>query len=70
MTDYRSELAEKMSRALARAHALIEEWTDDLTPLTRDSAADIFGVVLELNGWEQTDLPQPALPLVTERSTP
>lgn len=70
MSNHPGELATEMSRALARAHALIEEWTDDLTPLTRDSAADIFAVVLEPNGWEQHDSPPPSLHLVTERSTP
>lgn len=54
---------DKMSRALDRAHALVEQWTGDQTVVTRSEAADLFASVLELNGWEQTPAP-PHLALV------
>ncbi|MFE3495292.1 hypothetical protein ACFXOS_19835 [Streptomyces sp. NPDC059175] len=55
MTDFRSERAAKMSRALERANALTEQWAGDMTTITRSAAADLFASVLELNGWEQTN---------------
>lgn len=56
MTD--NELRERFhrfNRALNRADALIEEWTDDPTPITRAEAARMFSFVLALRGWEETD---------------
>ncbi|MFI2367272.1 hypothetical protein [Streptomyces sp. NPDC018833] len=50
-----AELFNKMSRALARADALAEQWAGDMTPVTRSAAADLFASVLELNGWTQVD---------------
>ncbi|MDJ0341780.1 hypothetical protein [Streptomyces sp. PH10-H1] len=44
-------------RPLDRAHALIDEWTDDLTPITRDQAADIFNEILRTDGWTETAQP-------------
>lgn len=63
-----NELAHKMSRALARADALADEWAGDMTPVTRSAAADLFASVLELNGWEQQDTAPATLRLVTDGS--
>ncbi|MFI8360746.1 hypothetical protein ACIGD1_11360 [Streptomyces sp. NPDC085612] len=64
-------LADKMSRALARADALAEEWAGDQTLVTRSAAADLFATVLELNGWEQTDAePAPAHLRLVDGSQP
>ncbi|MCX4780084.1 hypothetical protein [Streptomyces sp. NBC_01264] len=68
MTATPRELAEKMSRALARADALADSWAADRTLVTRAAAADLFATVLELNGWEQSDPPPRALRLVPDGS--
>lgn len=66
MTDSLRELADKMSRALARADALADSWAADRTLVTRSAAADLFASLLELNGWEQSDFQPPHLYAVTD----
>ncbi len=60
------ELIALRSRALERAWALTDSWTNDHTPTTRAAAAEIFAQVLELDGWQQTTPPPAPLRLVTE----
>lgn len=50
---------ERYMRAVNRADALADEWADDPTPITRAEAAELLSRVLELTGWEQTDVPPP-----------
>ncbi|KAF0646295.1 MULTISPECIES: hypothetical protein [Streptomyces] len=44
-------------RAIARAHALVEQWQGDPTRITRAQAAEQLAVVIQLHGWTQTDPP-------------
>ncbi|MEU6295036.1 hypothetical protein [Streptomyces erythrochromogenes] len=67
MSETLRELAEKMSRALARADALGESWYGDQTLVTRSAAADLFASVLELNSWEQSDFQPPPLYALPDR---
>lgn len=38
-------------RALDRAHALAEEWSDDRSLISRADAAELLSEVLRLDGW-------------------
>ncbi|MGP3684125.1 hypothetical protein ACTVZO_05325 [Streptomyces sp. IBSNAI002] len=64
-----AELAGLRARALERAWALTDSWTDDHTPITRAAAAEVFAEVLELDGWQQTSPPSTPLHLVTDGSS-
>ncbi|KAF0646565.1 MULTISPECIES: hypothetical protein [Streptomyces] len=44
-------------RALARAHALTEQWQGDQTPITRAQAAEQLADAIQLHGWTQTAAP-------------
>lgn len=70
MTSEFREYADKMSRALARADALADQWAGDMTLVTRSAAADLFASMLELNGWEQREPEPSALRLVIDGSQP
>ncbi|NUP47265.1 MAG: hypothetical protein HOW97_08115 [Catenulispora sp.] len=56
-------------RPLARAHALAEQWTGDLTPITRSQAAELLYTVLDPSGWAETDQATPTLTVVPAAST-
>ncbi|WP_438479187.1 hypothetical protein [Streptomyces asiaticus] len=42
---------ERHSRALDRAHALADEWSEDPRPISRAGAAELLSLVLQLDGW-------------------
>lgn len=45
----------RYSRALDRAHALAEEWSEDPMPIPRAEAAELLSQVLLLDGWTESD---------------
>ncbi|GAA1065262.1 hypothetical protein [Streptomyces asiaticus] len=42
---------ERHSRALDRAHALADQWSEDPRPISRAEAAELLSMVLRLDGW-------------------
>ncbi|MCM2579514.1 hypothetical protein [Streptomyces meridianus] len=48
------ERLDKISRALNRADAQVDDWAGDKTLVTRGAAAEQFGMMLELNGWVES----------------
>lgn len=51
-------------RPLARVRALADQWTGDLTPITRSEAAELLYTVLDVRGWTETSETTPPLTVV------
>ncbi|QKV94224.1 hypothetical protein HUT19_22720 [Streptomyces sp. NA02950] len=67
MNDARN--ARLYERPLARAHALAEQWADDLTPITRSEAARLLSTAISTTGWRQST-PLPLCPAPDPEETP
>lgn len=66
MKDHDDRHRDLYERPLARAHALADQWTGDLTSITRSEAAELLYTVLDSRGWTETKETAPALTLVSD----